>query len=399
MCGEEKCNPIGVFPLSKPDAKQKARQKKKLSTKPLAIVAAGGTGGHMFPAEALSRELIARGWDIVLASDARGAAYAEKFPAGERLSLDAATFKKGDIFGMIKAGLKILSGTLTAHKAFERLKPWAVIGFGGYPSVPALMTAIWRKDVTLIHEQNSVLGRSNRNLVEKVDAVACAFPVLRLAPMSLENKVHVVGNPVRPDIQALFDAPYPEIDKRINLLITGGSQGAKLLSEAVPKALAALPMSIRMLLHVEQQARPEQVALAQKIYSDAEISAEVAPFFTDMAERLRRAHLVIGRAGASTVCELAVAGKPALLIPLKIAADDHQTFNADVLKDAKSAIVLREDEATVTRLTEEIRTLLDAQQLLPLRAKAAKTVAKPDAAKHLADLVERTVKAKLGVTL
>ncbi|MFT3998312.1 MAG: glycosyltransferase, partial [Asticcacaulis sp.] len=164
----------------------KKKKPRPLSETPLAVVAAGGTGGHMFPAEALARELISRGWQVVLASDARGAAYAEKFPAIERLSLEAATFKRGDLFGMAKAAIKILAGTRQAGAAFKRLKPWAVIGFGGYPSYPALSAAISRRDVTLLHEQNSVLGRSNRELCTKVDAVACAFPVLKMAPSSLE---------------------------------------------------------------------------------------------------------------------------------------------------------------------------------------------------------------------
>lgn len=355
------------------------------------MVAAGGTGGHMFPAEALARELIDRGWQVVLASDARGAAYAEKFPAIERLSLEAATFKRGDPIGMIRAAIKIAAGTIQARKAFKRLKPWAVIGFGGYPSYPALLAATGRKDITLIHEQNSVLGRSNRQLVKKVDAVACAFPVLRMAPSEMEGRVEVVGNPVRPDIRALYDAPYPEIDPTVRILVTGGSQGAKILSETVPQALALLPISIRINLHVEQQARPEQLETAARIYREAEIEAEVAPFFNDMAVRLGRAHIVIGRAGASTISELAVAGKPSLLIPLKIAADDHQTYNAQVLKDAKAAVVVPEDEVTAARLAEEIRTLIEGAALLPVRAAAAKSVARPDAAKRMADLVERTV--------
>ncbi len=350
----------------------------------------------MFPAEALARELMARGWDIVLASDTRGAAYAEKFPAIERLSLEAATFKAGDPIGMARAAYRIAVGTLQARKAFKRLKPWAVIGFGGYPSYPALLAATGRKDVTLIHEQNSVLGRSNRQLVKKVDAVACAFPVLRMAPASLEGRVQVVGNPVRPDIRALYDQPYPATSGALCVLITGGSQGAKILSETVPKALAMLPVSLRIRLSVEQQTRAELIEQAQKIYKDAEIEAEIAPFFGNMAERLGRAHLVIGRSGASTVCELAVAGKPSILIPLKIAADDHQTWNAEVLKEAKAAVVIREEEFTAERLAEELRTLLDALALLPVRAAAAKSVAKPEAARLLADLVERTVQKVRG---
>ena len=377
-------------------AKSPRRKASSFSATPLAVVAAGGTGGHMFPAEALARELIDRGWQVVLASDARGAAYAEKFPAIERLSLEAATFKAGDPIGMARAAIKIATGVMQARKAFKRLKPWAVIGFGGYPSFPALTAALGRKDVTLIHEQNSVLGRSNRKLAAKVDAVACAFPVLRLAPTELEGRVQVVGNPVRPDIRALYDQPYPQIDKTIRILITGGSQGAKILSETVPHALALLPMSIRITLEVEQQTRAEQVEMARQIYADAEISAEIAPFFSNMAERLGRAHLVIGRSGASTVCELAVAGKPSILIPLKIAADDHQTYNAEVLREAKAAIVLKEDDVTPERLAAEVRELIEASVMLPMRAGAAKSVARPDAAKDLADLVERTVKSVKG---
>lgn len=378
---------------------KKAKPRRKASSfsdKPLAVVAAGGTGGHMFPAEALARELNERGWDVVLASDKRGAAFAANFPAIERLSLDAATFRKSDPIGMARAAIKIGLGIMQARKAFKRLKPWAVIGFGGYPSYPALMAALGRKDITLIHEQNSVLGRSNRQLVKQVDAVACAFPVLRMAPAEMEGRVQVVGNPVRPDIRALYDEPYPPIDPTIRILVTGGSQGAKILSETVPQALALLPVSLRINLHVEQQTRADQIDMATKIYRDAEIDAEVAPFFTDMAERLGRAHIVIGRAGASTVCELAVAGKPSILIPLKIAADDHQTYNAEVLKAAKAAVVIREDDVTAEKLCSEIRALIEGAVLLPMRASAAKSVARPDAARLLADLVERTVKRIKG---
>ena len=374
---------------------KKAKPRRKASSfsaKPLAVLAAGGTGGHMFPAEALARELNDRGWDVVLASDKRGAAYAENFPAIERLSLEAATFRKSDPIGMARAAIKIGLGIMQARKAFKRLKPWAVIGFGGYPSYPALMAALGRKDITLIHEQNSVLGRSNRQIVKQVDAVACAFPVLRMAPIEMEGRVQVVGNPVRPDIRALYDEPYPPIDPTIRILVTGGSQGAKILSETVPQALALLPVSLRINLHVEQQTRADQLEMAAKIYKDAEIDAEVSPFFSDMAARLGRAHIVIGRAGASTVCELAVAGKPSILIPLKIAADDHQTYNAEVLKAAKAAIVIKEDDVTAEKLCSEIRALIEGAAVLPMRAGAAKSVARPDAAKLLADLVERTVK-------
>lgn len=381
-------------PLAAPKNTKSKKIKQKRSQTPLAIVAAGGTGGHMFPAEALARELIARGWQVVLASDKRGAAYSEHFPYIERLSLEAATFKSNDPIGMVRAGFKIAQGVLQARKAFDRLKPWAVIGFGGYPSYPALVAALWRKDVTIIHEQNSVLGRSNRQLAKSVDGVACAFNVLRMAPPQLEGKVQVVGNPVRPDIRALYDQDYQIPTKIINILVTGGSQGAKILSETVPKALALLPISLRIMLKVVQQARKEQLSSAQKIYKDADIEALVSPFFDDMATQLGAAHLVIARAGASTVCELAVAGKPSLLIPLKIAADDHQTYNAEVLREVKACVVMKEDDVSVQALSDEIRILLEAPQILAMRAEAAKSVARPDAAKLLADMVERTIKSK-----
>lgn len=365
-----------------------------LNEAPVAVVAAGGTGGHMFPAEALARALSARGWQVVLASDARGAAYADRFPAIERLSLEAATFKRGDVIGMARAGFKIAQGILQARKAFKRLKPKAVIGFGGYPSYPALMAALARKDVTLLHEQNSVLGRSNRQLCAKVDAVACAFPVLRMAPKALEGQVQVTGNPVRPDIRALYDQPYPAMDREIRILVTGGSQGAKLLSETVPQALALLPVSLRIRLKVEQQSRPEQLEAAKAIYKAADIDAEVAPFFSNMAERLGRAHLVIGRAGASTCCELAVAGKPSILIPLRIAADDHQTHNAEVLQAAGAAEVIQEKALSAETLAAIVRALLDNPEVLKKSAEAARSVARPDAAELLADLVERMVRQK-----
>jgi UDP-N-acetylglucosamine--N-acetylmuramyl-(pentapeptide) pyrophosphoryl-undecaprenol N-acetylglucosamine transferase len=377
--------------------KPKKPKKRNLAQKPLAVIAAGGTGGHMFPAEALARALSAKGWDIVLASDARGAQFSDHFPAQEKIALDAATFKHGDLLGAVKAGLAITKGVIGARMALDRLKPWAVIGFGGYPSLPMLSAALWRGDATLIHEQNAVLGRTNRLLAPRVDLVACAFPVLRLAPMSLEGSVRVVGNPVRPQIAKLYDEPYPDISGPIKILVTGGSQGSKILSENVPLALSLMPISYRIRLKVRQQARLEQAEAAKKIYHDSGIDAEVSPFFQDMGEALGEAHLVIGRAGASTVTELAMAGKPSILIPLKIAADDHQTFNAQLLKDAKASVVISEDEATPMRLSEELRIIMDGEKLLPVRAKAAKSAARPQASEKLADLVIETVYKKWGV--
>jgi UDP-N-acetylglucosamine--N-acetylmuramyl-(pentapeptide) pyrophosphoryl-undecaprenol N-acetylglucosamine transferase len=358
----------------------------------LAVVAAGGTGGHLFPAEALARALTARGWRIVLATDSRGAQYAQHFPAEERLALEAATFKASNPVGVARGGLRILSGVLQARRAFDRLRPAAVIGFGGYPSLPGLIGAKLAGVPTLIHEQNAVLGRVNRFMAAHVDAVGCAFPTLEKAAPSVRARAVVVGNPVRPEIRALHDRPYVAPDTSVRLLVTGGSQGARLLSEAVPEAIAMMAEGLRLRLKVEQQARSESMEVARKTYADAGVEAEIAPFFRDMAARLEAAHLVIGRAGASTVCELATAGRPSVLIPLKIAADDHQRFNAKLLVDAGAAEVIAEDEVTAERLCEVISRLITDPEGLARQAAAARSVARPDAAERLADLVEKTAR-------
>lgn len=352
----------------------------------VAVLAAGGTGGHMFPAQALAETLTARGWRVVLATDQRGAQYAHEFPAEERLALDAATAKNP--IQMVGAGFKILSGVGQARAAYSRLDPKVVVGFGGYPSVPALMAAVSQGRPTVIHEQNAVLGRSNRLLARWAKKVAAAFPTLERAPAALKPRIEVVGNPVRADIRALKDRTFAAGDGKLHVLITGGSQGARVLSETAPRALAQIAERLRDRLHVHQQSRPELLDSAREVYADAAIQAEVAPFFRDMAARLGQAHLVIGRAGASTCSELAVAGLPSILIPLKIATDDHQRLNAKALVDAGAAAMILEDDVTVDRLSEAIQAMLDDPAALERRAAAARAVGIPDAAERLADLVE-----------
>lgn len=357
----------------------------------LCVVAAGGTGGHMFPAEALAREMSARGWRVVLATDHRGEQYAKGFPAEERLALDAAT-GSGPL-GLLKAGLTIVRGVQQARSSFDRLDADVVVGFGGYPSAPALVAAILQKRPTVIHEQNAVLGRTNRALSGRVGAVASSFPTLERASEAVKARAQVVGSPVRADIRALFDRAYvPPGDGPIRVLVTGGSQGARLLSEMVPRALAALPDVLRNRLHVQQQARAENLEAARQIYLDAAIGVEIAPFFTDMAQRLSAAHLVIGRAGASTCAELAVAALPSVLIPLKIATDDHQRLNARLLTDVGAAEVVVEDDLTVARLSATIAAVLSEPGRLAAMSAAARSVAIPDAAQRLADLVEATAR-------
>ncbi len=356
----------------------------------LCVVAAGGTGGHLFPAQALSDVLIQRGWRVVLATDARGATYAGAFPAEERIALSAATYKPGDPLGMARAGTAITRGVMQARQAFARLRPAVVVGFGGYPSLPSLIAAGLSGRRTVLHEQNAVMGRANRLLAARATAIACAFPTLKKAPTSVVQRAIVVGNPVRPEIRALAGEPYSAPTRRINILITGGSQGARLLSETTPKAIALLPAALRERLDVRQQTRQESMAQAREAYREAGVEYELAPFFADMASRLAAAHLVVGRAGASTVCEFAVAGKPAVLVPLQIALDDDQGQNAALLAGAGGAIVLREKELSPESLGAVLAELLADETRLTRMALAARAVAKPDAAERLADVVEDT---------
>ena len=359
----------------------------------LAVVAAGGTGGHMFPAEALARTLADRGWRVVLATDSRGAQYAQAFPAEERLALEAATFKTSDPMGALRGMMRIWAGTRAAKQAFRRLKPAVVVGFGGYPSLPALLAAKSLRIPTAIHEQNAVLGRVNRYLAPKVDAVACAFPTLEKAVPAVKKRAAVVGNPVRAEVRALYDRPYTPPDIGIRILITGGSQGARLLSEMVPRAIAMLPEDLRLRLKVIQQTREESLEFARDTYAEAGVEAEIAPFFRHIAELLNTAHLVIGRAGASTCCELAVAGLPSVLVPLAIAADDHQRFNAKLLADKGAAVVAPETQLTAIGLCEILTNLAANPARLAAMAEAARAVAVPDAAEKLADVVEGLAKA------
>lgn len=358
----------------------------------LAIVAAGGTGGHLFPAQALAEVLIRRGWRIVLASDERAAAFADGFPAEERIGLSARSYKLGDPVSMARSGLAMVAGVAQARRALKRLKPQVVVGFGGYPSVPGLLAGVTLGLPTVIHEQNAVMGRANRRMAERVRTVACAFPTLQKAPPSVAARAIVVGNPVRPEIRALAETPYtpPGPKDPIRLLVTGGSQGARLLSERIPDAMALLPEALRKRLSVQQQTRAESMDRAAKVYADAGITAEIAPFFKDMATRLAQAHLVIGRSGAGTVCEFAVAGKPAILIPLAIALDDDQGQNARLLVDVGGAEMIREPQLVPADLATMLEAMLGDPDRLARMAAASRSVAKPDAAERLADVVEQT---------
>jgi UDP-N-acetylglucosamine--N-acetylmuramyl-(pentapeptide) pyrophosphoryl-undecaprenol N-acetylglucosamine transferase len=355
-----------------------------------AVIAAGGTGGHLFPAQALAQVLSARGWRVVLATDERTAGLAQDFPAVERLVF-ASGSPTGALAARLRAVLALAGGVVQARRALKRLGPTVAVGFGGYPSVPPLLAARSLAIPYVIHEANAVMGRANVLLAGGARAIACAFPTLLKASPKVRARAVVVGNPVRPAILALADRPYqpPIEDGPLRLLVTGGSQGARILSRMVPAAAAALPAALRTRLLVVQQARPESLDFAVAAYRDSGIAAEVAPFFADMAGRLAAAHLIVARAGASTVGEIAVTGRPAVLVPLAQALDDDQGQNARLLAEAGAAVVLREADLTPAALAITLQELLGDPARLQRMAAAARAVATPGAAEALADLVER----------
>lgn len=358
-------------------------------SKKIVVIAAGGTGGHLFPAAAFAEEMFRRDWRVILMTDARGRRYAEGFPAERIEDVSAASISANPITA-IPAALKIWKGINEAKARFKALPPSLVAGFGGYPSFPALMAARAHKAPILIHEQNSVLGRVNRAMASSAAIVACGFERLDRLPAAAAGRKRVVGNPVRLPILAVRDRPYPDAPAggRLNLLIIGGSQGARVFGEVIPSAISLLPPPLRSRLDVVQQVREEQVAAVTAAYQTSNVNAEVAPFFKDMGQRLGVAHLVIARAGASTVTELQVAGRPAILIPFAAAADDHQTANAEGLTSVGAADVFTEAEFDAGALAALLERRLSDPHGLAVRAAAARAAAKPEAAKTLADLAE-----------
>lgn len=356
------------------------------------VIAAGGTGGHLFPAAAFAEEMRSRHWGVTLITDDRGRKYAKDFPADFIEDVPAATIQGLNPIKALRASFLIARGMAKARQRLAALKPSLVAGFGGYPSLPALGGAKLLGIPLLIHEQNAVLGRVNRRFAAAAALVACGFERLdKLPPGAAANK-RVVGNPVRPPIRAVRDLPYPPTDGLLTLLIIGGSQGAKILSEIIPKAITSLPEPLLRRVRIVQQAREEQLETVRAHYAAASIPAECAPFFTNMPELYTQAHLVIARAGASSVTEIAVVGRPAIFIPLAIATDDHQAANADPLVAAGAADLLREADFTVERLSALFAQRLADPADLAARAQIARNLGHPEAAKSLADLAESIAK-------
>ncbi len=358
----------------------------------LVALAAGGTGGHLFPAEALAQELKRRGHRVLLVTDARGARYADNFPADERFIISAATPSIGGPVAKAAAAVSIASGLIKSLSEFRKRRPAAAVGFGGYPSLPAMKAAAFMNIPYGVHEQNGVLGRANRMLVKGAAFTAHAFPVLEKLPAHVSTIE--VGNPVRDAVAALTGAAYPPLDGDIHLLIFGGSQGASIFSDAPVKAIAALPEALRGRLVVTHQAREKELDAVNAAYAEAGVRAEVAPFFTDLPARMAAAHLVISRAGASTVTELAAIGRPSILVPLAIAMDDHQSGNARTLSDKKAAVILPEKEFNQYALAAPLEALLANPERLKSMAEAAHGAVKSGAGARLADLVEEIAHTK-----
>lgn len=354
---------------------------------PLLVIAAGGTGGHMFPAQSLAEVMLRRGWRVKLSTDARGARYTGGFPHSVEIEqIASATFARGGLLAKAMVPFRVLGGVLGALWRMRSDRPVAVVGFGGYPAIPAMAAATLLRLPRMIHEQNGVLGRVNRLFAPRVNTVACGT-----WPTDLPAGVQGVdvGNPVRAAVLERAGAGYiAPGDYPMSLLVIGGSQGARILSDVVPAAVAALPDALRRNIRVSHQARAEDVERVEAAYASAGIGAEVQPFFQDVPRRMSEAQLVISRAGASSVADLSVIGRPSILIPFAAATADHQTANARGLVGAGAAILIPESRLDAQTLAEQMTLVLDNPQGAEDMARAALSCGRPDAAQTLADMVE-----------
>jgi UDP-N-acetylglucosamine--N-acetylmuramyl-(pentapeptide) pyrophosphoryl-undecaprenol N-acetylglucosamine transferase len=354
---------------------------------PLLLIAAGGTGGHMFPAQALAEAMLVKGWRVRLSTDARGARYVGGFPQDVEITqVSSATFARGGILAKALVPFRIAAGVIAATFRLMGDRPAVVVGFGGYPSIPALAAALILRLPRMIHEQNGVLGRVNHAFARRVNTVACGT-----WPTALPDGVtgQPTGNPVRGTVLERAAAPYiPPGDYPMSVVVIGGSQGAHILSEQVPAAIAALDPDLRALLRIAHQARPEDLPAVVAAYAAAGVQAEVEPFFTDIPRRLSEAQLVISRAGASSVADISIIGRPSILIPFAAATADHQTANARGLGEGGAAVVLPETGLDAARLTREITAILQNPERAELMARNALAQGRPDATIRLASLVE-----------
>ena len=351
------------------------------------LLAAGGTGGHLFPAEALAAELGKRGVAVDLITDPRAKEYATSFPAGRIHAVESATFGSRNPMAVFRAASRLGVGFGSSARIIRGYKARAVIGFGGYPSLPPVFAAQLLGVPTIVHEQNAVIGRANRFLAPRATKIATGFPLIVNTKSELAAKSVHVGNPVREAVRQAASAYTPPRDGPIRVLVFGGSQGARVMSEVVPSAIAALDKGLRSRLKVVQQARQDDIEHTTAVYLKSGVEAEIAPFFRDLPVRMADAHIVIARSGASTIAELAVIGRPSILVPLPHSLDNDQLENARALAGAGGATVVEQVTFTPVNLTRLLTDLLSKPQTLSAQAKGASAFARPDAAARLADLV------------
>lgn len=363
-----------------------------MSDKKLILLSAGGTGGHMTPAQALGADLLSRGFRVEVVTDKRGLKYAPMFEGMKMHEVKAGTLGAG-ILGKLKGAASLGAGVLQAGRLVKELAPEIVVGFGGYPSVPAVYAAQRQKITTVIHEQNAIIGKANAFLAPKAERIALSLPLV--AGLEEIDKVRSVltGNPVRPEIAALYTQPYPRLDQDgvLRILVMGGSLGASVFSTVVPEALIKLPAQYRARLHIIQQCRKEDLERTRKVYGENGVKAELATFFDDVAEQLEQAHLVIARSGASTVAEVATAGRPAIFVPYPHHKDQQQKMNADAVADAGGAWVMTEAGFTAEALLARLETVLQNPRSLFKAAEKARECGKPDAARKLGNVVTAIV--------
>ena len=355
------------------------------------VLAAGGTGGHMFPAQALADELLVRGQQPVLVTDARGAAHSTFDSRANVHTVRAGTVTGQNAFGKAKGLASIVAGCWEARRLLKEICPSVVVGFGGYPSLPTMLAATYSGMRTVIHEQNAVLGRVNRLLAPRSDSIVVSYSSTQQLSPGTFARVSVIGNPIRGAIAAVRAIPYtlPDEGGPFELVVVGGSQGAAVFSNVVPKALAELSPEHRARLRVTQQCRSEDLACVGQAYAEAGIVADLSAFFSDLPARLAVAHVVIARAGASTISELTVAGRPGILVPYPHASDDHQTANARALADSGAAWLMPESRLSPQALAETLEALLENTSYLADVAEKARRLGRPDAAQELADVVCR----------
>ena len=366
-----------------------------MSSGSLIVLAAGGTGGHLFPASVVAEELARRGHEVMIVTDARGIRFARIFGNREVKVISSGRVTESGLRTKLEATLALGKGLFEARNTLRERKPAAVVGFGGYATMPVLLAATSLGIPTCVHEQNAVLGRVNRWLSPMVDAIALSYAKTKFMTPGREEKAQVTGNPVRAEVAALAEKPYPTLGKDgiVRILVVGGSLGATVLSDIVPVAVTALPPAVRSRLQITQQCRAEDLERTREQYRQAGVAAEVAEFLEDMPERLSWTHLVIARAGASTLAEVAAAGRPAILVPLPIATDDHQTANARSFEETGAGWLVPQPQFTAADVAKRMQKLINKPETLAQAAAAARQLGKPEATRLLTDLIEGMARA------